>query len=178
MQLRCWFLGREENRRTRRKTLEAPGEKPSKHRRDQLRQLYSWVPSLRFSTDGHPCSYWPRLTGLLELNGERQRANRVRHPSHLPFAEMSCMPIRHHNHQYLLLLLYSYELQYITSIRRKGDFKKGKCYEEEGIFKKGKFYGEGGILRRRENFMKGDFKKKRGGGILRGRRDFKKKGKF
>ena len=63
-----------ENRRTRRKTLEA-------RERSTTTTLFTWVPSLRFSTDGHPSSYWPRPTGLnLELSGERQRVNRVRHP--------------------------------------------------------------------------------------------------
>ena len=56
-------LEREENRRTRRKALEA-------RERSATTTLFTWVSSLRIST------------GLnLEFSGERQRANRVRHPS-------------------------------------------------------------------------------------------------
>ena len=51
------IFGREENRRTRRKTLEA-------RERWTTTTLFTWVPSLRFSTDGHPSSYWPRPTSL------------------------------------------------------------------------------------------------------------------
>ena len=44
-----------------------------------------WDSAQRLYPDVHPSSYWPRPTGLnLELSGERERANRVRHPcSHI-----------------------------------------------------------------------------------------------
>ena len=57
--------------------------KPSKHGRDQLRQLYIHMsPKFEIQHRWSPIQLMPSPTGLnLKLSGERQRANRVRHPS-------------------------------------------------------------------------------------------------
>ena len=72
---RCWFYRGG-------KTGE-PGEKPSKHDRDQLQQLYSHESMVK-NQDGWS-SINPAITPCdrvnLELSGERERANRIRHPS-------------------------------------------------------------------------------------------------
>ena len=78
----CWLYGG-------RKTGE-PGEKPSKHERDQLQQLYSHEFQVFWeSTRGytqvvtHPAITPSDRAYNLEFSDERQRANRICHPCFL-----------------------------------------------------------------------------------------------
>ena len=69
---RCWFYG---GRNTR-----EPGEKPSKHGRDQQLCSHKFQVWEGGQVVSHPAINVSRLNVGLRVRGERQRANRIRHP--------------------------------------------------------------------------------------------------